>query len=104
MPDSSRSKTPMQSEQHRLREQLILIARSSAWFMSALEAVRSLRLNSWCIGAGAVRNLVWDHLHGYKVPSSLSDVDVAYFDESDLRPETEQALQAVLSTRCPNIP
>lgn len=56
----------MPTEQHHLREQLISIVRASAWFMPALEAVRSLHLNSWCIGAGAVRNLVWDHLHGYE--------------------------------------
>lgn len=94
----------MPTEHLQLRAQLASIVQASAWFMSALEAVRSLHLSSWCIGAGAVRNLVWDHLHEHNSMSPLADVDVAYFDDSDLRPETEQALQAVLSKRCPGVP
>lgn len=86
------------------RDHLIAIVRASTWFMPALEAVRSLQLRSWCIGAGAVRNLVWDHLHGYSTPSALSDIDVAYFDESDLRPEADHMLQACLSRAIPAMP
>jgi hypothetical protein len=41
--------------QGELEERLCQIARSSAWFMAALAAVRDLQLPSWCIGAGAVR-------------------------------------------------
>lgn len=86
------------------RDRLAAIVRASSWFMGALDAVRVLGLQSWCIGAGAVRNLVWDHLHGYSVPSALSDVDVAYFDAQDLRPETDAALQARLSQLVPSLP
>lgn len=46
--------------------------------MDALRAVRSLGLESWCLGAGAIRNLVWDALSGHQRPSALSDVDVAF--------------------------
>jgi uncharacterized protein len=87
-----------------LHERLVLLARKSAWFMPALEAVRALHLRSWCIGAGAVRNLVWDHLHQFKAPTTLQDVDVAYFDAEDLRPETEHATQSLLSARLPTVP
>jgi hypothetical protein len=72
--------------------------------MQALESVQSLHLNSWCIGAGAVRNLVWDHLHEYKEPSALADIDVAYFDAEDLRSETEAGIQAALEARSPTLP
>lgn len=87
-----------------LEERLCDIARSSMWFMAALEAVRDLKLSSWCIGAGAVRNLVWDALHGYSTPSRLPDVDVAYFDASDLGRETEAQLQRRLHEAMPGIP
>lgn len=30
--------------------------------MQALRAVHALGLGSWCIGTGAIRGLVWDHL------------------------------------------
>lgn len=36
-----------------------------------------------------IRSLVWDRLHGYSEPSALNDVDVAYFDPSDLREHRE---------------
>jgi len=94
----------MQVPEPHLREQLVVLAQKSAWFMPALEAVRALHLKSWCIGAGAVRNLVWDHLHAFTAPTKLQDVDVAYFDAEDLRPETEQAIQSLLSARRPAIP
>jgi hypothetical protein len=55
------------------------IVASSAELMEALRCVRSLGLRSWCIGAGAIRNLVWDSLHG-RNPESDSDVDVVFFD------------------------
>ena len=87
-----------------MRVQLVAIARGSGWFMRALEAARALNLKSWCIGAGAVRNLVWDHLHGYGQPSALSDIDVAYFDAADLRPDAEARLQALLAARAPDVP
>ncbi|ANH67132.1 nucleotidyltransferase family protein [Mitsuaria sp. 7] len=60
-------------------ERLVRLVNGSPWMMSALRAVRSLQLTSWCIGAGAIRNLVWDALSGYREPSALSDVDVAFF-------------------------
>jgi hypothetical protein len=65
-----------------LLERLIGLVRSSPETMDALRLVRSLRLQSWCIGAGAVRALVWDALHDR--PSTLTgqDVDVAFFDRN----------------------
>jgi uncharacterized protein len=86
------------------RAELIAIASASPWFMGALRAVASLKLEAWCIGAGAVRNLVWDHLHGHTEPSSLADVDVAYFDQSDITLNTEQALQSSLQAIAPGLP
>lgn len=62
--------------------QLLSIVRDSAKLMSALQAARTLNLPSWCIGAGAVRNLVWSHLHTIP-PQSSNDIDLVYFDSSE---------------------
>lgn len=94
----------MPQPQAELRERLVAIVRESAWFMSALSAVRELGLSSWCIGAGAVRNLVWDRLHGFETPSALSDVDVAYFDAADLSAERDTELQNRLNRQLPGVP
>ncbi|WP_325088596.1 nucleotidyltransferase family protein [Burkholderia contaminans] len=87
-----------------LHERLIEIARHSPWCMSSLSAARDLGLKSWCIGAGAIRNLVWDSLHGYKTPTHLVDVDVAYFDLSDLSSTRDVEIQRYLAAQCPEIP
>jgi uncharacterized protein len=84
--------------------QLLQIVRSSPWMMSALQTVRSLGLQQGCIGAGAVRNLVWDHLHGHSQPSVLADVDVAYFEPNDLSTAAEQAVQNELLRRATALP
>lgn len=92
---------PSAESQH---AELIAIVQESPWFMNALAVVASLNLRSWCIGAGAVRNLVWDRLHNFKEPSALADVDVAYFDAEDLSASTEKGLQAALMARAPEVP
>ncbi|MCD9028654.1 nucleotidyltransferase family protein [Luteimonas sp. BDR2-5] len=71
--------------------------------MQALRAARALALPSWCIGAGAVCNLVWDHLHGYPSPSFLADIDLAYFDP-DEPPGRERDHQAEMERICPGMP
>ena len=71
--------------------------------MRALHAVRAAEIESWCIGAGAVRNVVWDHLHGYREPSALADVDVAYFDLT-VDPGDDDRIQKLLQTLEPGLP
>ncbi|MGO4378384.1 nucleotidyltransferase family protein [Pseudoduganella sp. RAF53_2] len=78
---------------------LIAIARRTAWFMDYLRAARELRLQSWCVGAGAVRTLVWDALHGVQNADALPDIDLAYFDAFDLRPERDAELARALGPR-----
>ena len=48
--------------------------------MEALYAVQALELNDGWIGAGLVRDAVWDHLHGYGQRPVSGDVDVVWFD------------------------
>ena len=85
-------------------ERLVALARATPWFIQGLVQVRALRLHAWCVGAGAVRNLVWDALHGHATPSALSDIDVAYFDAGDISPERDAALQARLHAMAPATP
>ena len=85
-------------------EELCHLACASPWFSRALRAGRALALNSWCIGAGAVRNLVWDHLHGFAEPSALRDVDFAYYEPSDLSPESERLIHGRLHLLEPELP
>ena len=84
-----------------LERRLIGIVQNSPWLMSVLCAVRALGLESWCVGAGAVRGLVWDTLHGF--PASVpEDVDVVYFDAS-AAPEVDAEHERELLSRVPGI-
>lgn len=85
-------------------ERLMAIVRGSESMMASLRAVRDLGLRDACIGAGALRNLIWDHLHGHAAPSALADVDVAHFDAGRLSSAHDDALQARLRQALPGVP
>lgn len=78
------------------------IARANPSLMKALLAARSLGLKTWCIGAGAIRNRVWDHLHHIGCGDADSDVDLVYFD-TDALPSEDGALQARLARLLPDV-
>ena len=69
--------------------------------MQALRAARSLGLGSWCIGAGAIRNLVWDHLHGFKVATKPEDIDLVFYEAADLSQDLERLLESKLAVSAP---
>lgn len=66
------------------------------WRMEALEAVRSLHLNDGWIGAGFVRNAVWDHLHGYADSEVATDIDVIWFNGCELAYQTNLSIERKL--------
>jgi len=93
--------------QQAVREQLITLARRTPWFMRSLKVTRSVFAAEhcgWCIGAGAVRNLVWDALHGYDAPSTLADIDVAYFGADDIAPDRDAQIEQRLRDAAPDLP
>jgi len=65
--------------------------------MAALEQAATLSLPQWCLGAGFVRNLVWDRLHGYSTPTPLNDIDLVYFDATDCEPARDAELEQQLA-------
>src|SRR5687768_2181895 len=72
--------------------------------MEQLRAARTLQLPDWCIAAGFVRNRVWDHLHGISPSRAPADIDVLYFDASNMSKEAEFALEARLGALLPSLP
>ncbi|MBI2103075.1 nucleotidyltransferase family protein [Candidatus Woesearchaeota archaeon] len=65
-------------------ENLTCIIRGQDWLMDLLRATRELHLPDWYVAAGAIRNTVWNVLHGYPSELHQNDVDVVYFDSHDL--------------------
>lgn len=66
-------------------------------------AVRELALPDWYVGGGVIRNVVWDHLHGYAEPSGPGDVDVAYFDATNTSPERDVREEERLRRMLPDV-
>jgi hypothetical protein len=56
--------------------------------MRALGIARDLNLPDWWIGAGFLRNKVWDVQSGVQ-KGPATDVDLVYFDTSDVTPERD---------------
>lgn len=98
----TRSSLGQQRRQAELEHRLTAMVAASDPLMAALRAVRSLRLRSWCIGAGAIRSLVWDTLHGFDHRSPLNDMDVVYFD-ANAGPEHDAHLEKQLRYAMPNL-
>src|SRR3989339_291506 len=68
--------------------------------MTILRSVRSLGLPDWWIGAGFIRNKIWDTLHGEN-RTPPGDIDVVYFDTNDLSEDREHEYQNHLEDICP---
>jgi len=61
---------------------------SDPWRMNVLAAAEKLNLPDWWIGAGFLRNLVWDAIEGVD-PQVTRDVDLVYFDSENTAAEID---------------
>lgn len=85
-------------------EDICRLIESDEWMMKVLAAVKSLGLPDCWIGAGFVRNKVWDHLHGFEHRTPLSDIDVIYFDSGNKEESAENDLENRLQELFPGLP
>lgn len=67
----------------------------------AIEAVAALALHDCWIGAGFVRDAVWDHLHGRAARPPVGDVDVLLFDAGMLDAAFERRIERQLRSAIP---
>ncbi len=62
-------------------KEILELIEQDSWMMNVLRIAEKQNLKDWLIGAGFVRNKVWDHLHGYKKEGvETHDIDFVYFD------------------------
>lgn len=73
--------------------------------MAALQAVLDHAPPGSWIGAGFLRNAVWDALHG-RTPdvAGLADLDVVFHDAADATPTRDTAAEAALRAAAPGLP
>lgn len=87
-----------------MENDLIRLIQNDESMMNILRVVRKLKLPDCWIGAGFVRNKVWDHLHEYKERTSFSDIDVVYFDKTKVNiPGVDKQIENDLTLHLPEI-
>jgi uncharacterized protein len=75
-------------------DELTELVLGSEWMRRTLHVVAALDLPDCWIGAGVVRDLVWDTRFGAGFdPARIEDVDVVFFDRDDLSVEHEHAIE-----------
>jgi hypothetical protein len=79
-----------------LEARLSHLVAGTPWLMRLLQVVREAGPQGSYVAAGAIRNSVWDSLHGRPPANSLADIDVVYFDPSATEVDWAQVLGSAL--------
>ena len=83
---------------------LCAVLRRAPLVMEALKVARDVDAPDWLLSAGAIRDVVWDDAHGRPLTAMPRDVDIGFFDPSDLSPERDEAVEVALRVRAPQLP
>lgn len=73
-------------------EALRQIIQGSPLLTTVLERASAMGLRDWRIVSGAIYNTVWNVLTGKPLNTGIKDVDLFYWDDSDLSYEAEDAV------------
>jgi hypothetical protein len=88
-----------------INEEIItLLITEDKWMMEILKCAKSLNLPDWWICAGFVRSKIWDTLHGFNERTPIPDIDIIYFDATNIDEVEEKKLEERLKSITPNIP
>ncbi|RXJ04257.1 nucleotidyltransferase family protein [Anaerobacillus alkaliphilus] len=84
-------------------QDVIRLIEEDEWMMELLRVVNELNLPDWWISAGFIRSKIWDTLHGFTERTPLPDIDVIYFDTSNLDEQVEKQFEAKLDNILPGV-
>jgi hypothetical protein len=86
------------------RDELERMIRSSPLLMEVLVGLREDGLPDHLLVAGAIYNLVWNRLTGRPDLTGINDIDVFYYDASDIGWDAEDVVIKRLGTRFAHLP
>lgn len=72
------------------------LVKNDHWMMQVLAVAEQLDLPDWWIGAGFLRNKIWNHLEGNDAERTR-DVDLVYYNSDDASPEADWAYDEKLN-------
>lgn len=90
-------------EEELLEQKLVELVKNDTYRMAILTAVHSIKSEELWIAGGFVRNLVWDNMHNYVLPTELGDIDIFYFNKSELSKEQDIEIEKKLLDILPNV-
>jgi hypothetical protein len=82
-------------------EDIKRIVQSDKWMMQILNAASQLDLPDWWIGAGFLRNKIWNAIEGSDKHSN-TDVDLVYFDPLNVNPEADWSYDKIMNRQHPD--
>lgn len=85
-----------------LSTEFLGIIKNDPWMLHILQTVKNLNLNDCWIGAGFVRNKIWDFKHE-KTRTPLNDIDVIYYDSTSLSSKVDLQIEEELKEIFPTI-
>lgn len=83
---------------------IISLITADKWMMEVLKTVKTLNLPDWWICAGFVRSKIWDTIHNFSERTPLPDIDIIYFEPTNINEFEEKKLEESLKSRIPNTP
>ncbi|EFM12494.1 protein of unknown function DUF925 [Paenibacillus curdlanolyticus YK9] len=83
-------------------EQLKDYINNEPYLIEDLKLVSELNLPDCYIAAGYIRSMVWDRLQGLESRGKHSDIDVVFFDPTNLSEARDHAIEAELIARTGN--
>jgi len=82
--------------------EFIEIIKNDTWMIEILRIVRDLNLLDCWIGAGFVRNKIWDYKHNFE-RTKLNDIDIIYFDKLKCSSEFDSQIEYQLKLILPKV-
>jgi uncharacterized protein len=85
-------------------EDIAAFLRGQSRIVSLLRPVAALGIPDCWVGAGVIRNAIWDHLQGTPTePAGKSDVAIVYCDHTDASLERDLAIETLLLDELPDV-
>jgi hypothetical protein len=87
-----------------LADQLNVRISREPWLMHALRVVQVSGLPDAWIGAGVIRDVIWGQLNDRFDPTTVHDIDVAFFDPDDVSGRRDETAQQELHALADDLP
>ena len=79
---------------------ILNLIQDDKWMMEIISTASAINLPQWIIGAGFVRNKVWDYLSGnIRQTVDTRDIDLVYFDPHGNNEESDNILSEQLTKK-----